>query len=134
MRPTSAFICLGEWLTEAGAPVDAAQFAGQEALIFPVVERLLNEADRYYDSAVHGISRLPFRCAWAIAAARKVYGAIGNEVRRQGPRAWEQRAGTSNLQKLGMLAGSAFTAIRASLGSGSDGPSREGLWTAPPAN
>lgn len=123
-----------DWLSEAGGPIEAQQFPGQEAAIFPVVDRLLSEADRYYDSAVHGISHLPFRCAWAIAAARKVYGAIGEEVRHQGPQAWEQRAGTSNLQKLGMLIGSAFTAMRASLGPSDDGPPRTGLWTAPPAS
>lgn len=122
-----------EWLAEAGAPIEAADFAGQEAAVFPVVDRLLGEADRYYDSAVHGIARLPFRCAWAIAAARRVYGAIGNEVRRQGPQAWKKRAGTSSLQKLGMLAGSAFTALRASVGQAEDGPPRTDLWTAPPA-
>lgn len=123
-----------EWLTQAGGPVQAEKFPGQEAAVFPVVDRLLGEADRYYDSAVHGISRLPFRCAWAIAAARKVYGAIGTEVRRQGPRAWESRAGTSTAQKLGMLAGSAFTAARASLGNSGEGPPRTGLWTAPPTS
>ena len=122
-----------DWLVEAGAPVDAADFPGQEGRIYPVVERMLTEADRYYDSAVHGINRLPFRCAWAIAAARKVYGAIGEEVRRQGPHAWENRAGTSTLQKLGMLFSSSFSAMRASLGGSGDGPPRTGLWTAPPA-
>ncbi len=123
-----------DWLIEAGAPIDADQFEGRETAIFKVVDRLLNEADRYYDSAVHGISKLPFRCAWAIAAARRVYGAIGDEVRRQGPRAWEHRAGTSKAQKLGMLAASAFTAVRASLDNSGDGPPRTDLWTAPPAS
>ena len=122
-----------DWLAEAGAPLEAAAFPGQEEKIYPVVERMLSEADRYYESAVHGINRLPFRCAWAIAAARKVYGAIGEEVRRQGARAWENRAGTSTVQKLGMLLSSSFTAIGASLGNAGEGPPRTGLWTAPPA-
>lgn len=123
-----------EWLQEAGAPLEPAAFAGNEALIFPVVDRLLAEADRYYDSALHGVHQLPFRCAWAIAAARKVYGAIGNEVRRKGADAWRERAGTSTLQKLGMLATSALTAAKASLSGSGEGPPRVGLWTAPPAN
>ncbi|TNF86316.1 MAG: phytoene/squalene synthase family protein [Gammaproteobacteria bacterium] len=121
-----------EWLAEAGAPIEPADFPGQEETIFPVVDRLLGEADRYYDSAVHGIARLPFRCAWAIAAARKVYGAIGEQVRRQGAQAWDARAGTSSLQKLGMLAGSFFTAARVSLSHADAGPPRTDLWTAPP--
>ena len=61
-----------DWLAEAGAPVDAEDFPGNEARIAAVVERLLNEADRYYDSSLHGIAQLPLRCAWAIAAARSV--------------------------------------------------------------
>ncbi len=123
-----------DWLLEAGAPAVASEFPGQEAAVFPVVDRLLGEADRYYDSAVHGINALPFRCAWAIAAARKVYGAIGEQVRRRGASAWEQRAGTSTAQKLGMLVGSAATAVRASIGTAAEGPPRTGLWTAPPAS
>jgi len=121
------------WLVEAGAPTAAAGFHGSETKIFAVVERLLDEADRYYDSAYYGISRLPFRCAWAIAAARKVYGAIGGQVRRQGPDAWRERAGTTSLQKLGMLATSGFTAAGLSLGGRHQSPPRTGLWTAPPA-
>jgi len=118
------------WLEEASAPVDPAQFPGAERALFVVVDRLLDEADRYYDSAVHGIARLPFRCAWAIAAARKVYGAIGNQVRRQGEYAWTSRAGTGTLQKLSMLITSGFTAARAVTSEG-DVPERDGLWTAP---
>jgi phytoene synthase len=121
------------WLEDAGAPTEASEFEGQEAVIYQVVARLLDEADRYYDSAVHGIARLPFRCAWAIAAARKVYGAIGDQVRRQGARAWESRAGTSKLQKVGMLITSGFTAAGASFGKSDAGPPRTDLWTAPPA-
>lgn len=121
------------WLQEAGAPTLAADFEGHEDAIFAVVARLLDEADRYYDSAVHGIARLPFRCAWAIAAARKVYGAIGEQVRHQGPRAWQTRAGTTTLQKVGMLVTSGFTAAGAVVGRDREGPPRTDLWTAPPA-
>lgn len=123
-----------EWLVEAGAPTAPADFPGSEAPIAEVVGRMLNEADRYYDSAVHGIARLPFRSAWAIAAARKVYGAIGDQVLKQGARAWESRAGTSSLQKLGMLFSSGFTAAGAGIGPVKEGPPRTGLWTAPPAS
>ncbi len=121
-----------DWLLSAGAPVAAREFEGNEEAVFQVVKRLLDEADRYYDSAVHGIARLPFRCAWAIAAARRVYGAIGDQVRSQGADAWQTRAGTTTLQKLVMLVTSGFTAAGAVLGSHGEGPPRTDLWTAPP--
>lgn len=119
------------WLADAGAPTDPEAFPGEEALLFAVVDRLLGEADRYYESAVYGIAELPFRCAWAIAAARAVYAAIGAQVRRRGANAWESRAGTSTLQKLGMLASSAVTALRLTAGASASAPRRVGLWTAP---
>ena len=120
------------WLIEAGAPTRADEFAGAEPALFKVVERVLDEADRYYASAAHGISRLPFRSAWAIAAARNVYGAIGTEVRKRGARAWETRAGTSSLQKLAMVLSGGCTAAAAAVHRGGEGPPRAGLWTAPP--
>ncbi len=123
-----------DWLLEAGAPTEPQAFAGAEAALFNVVERMLAEADRYYTSAGYGIARLPFRSAWAIAAARKVYSAIGAEVRAQGENAWRTRAGTSSLQKLGMLVSSGFTAAGAVLGDREEGPPRTGLWTAPPTH
>ncbi len=121
-----------DWLEEAGAPSDPGAFPGSEEALFRVVDRLLGEADRYSASSLQGIRRLPFRSAWAIAAARKVYGAIGRQVRRQGPGAWKARAGTTSAQKFGMSLTSAFTAAGAQLGSrgGADAP-RAGLWSAP---
>jgi phytoene synthase len=120
------------WLVEAGAPTDPTAFPGAETALFRVVSRLLDEADRYYASAEHGIGALPFRSAWAIAAARKVYGAIGETVRRRGPDAWQQRAGTSTAAKLGMLVTSAFQAAGRVYGRRwRTAPERQGLWTAP---
>jgi phytoene synthase len=121
-----------QWLEQAHAPTRAADFPGQELALSRVVARLLDEADRYYDSAVHGISQLPFRCAWAIAAARKVYGQIGLQVRRQGANAWQQRASTSSTQKLIMLLASGVTASKAVLIDRRQVvPARADLWTAP---
>lgn len=119
------------WLEAGGAPSDPKEFPGAEAQLFPVVDRLLGEADRYYTSATYGIAELPFRCAWAIAAARAVYGAIGEAVRHRGAKAWEQRAGTSAAQKVGMLLTSGLTAIRLTAKAPPDAPERAGLWTAP---
>ena len=117
--------------TTTGAPTEPAQLSGNEERVFAVVQRLLKEADRYYNSALFGIAHLPFRCAWAISAARSVYGGIGQVVLARGPSALQQRAGLSGRQKLGKLFSSLFTALRAVLfGRRQAAPSRDGLWTA----
>lgn len=119
-----------EWLREAGAPTDPARFPGNEDKVFPVVRRMLGEADRYYASALFGIAHLPFRCAWAIAAARSVYGSIGRVVVSRGARAWQERAGLSAAQKLAKLVSSLFTALGAVMfGRLKQAPPRDGLWT-----
>ncbi|MGV3652393.1 MAG: phytoene/squalene synthase family protein [Devosia sp.] len=64
---------------------------------------LLDIADRYYDSALVGMAALPPRSAWAIAAARRVYRAIGARLRSGGPSAWDRRVSTTRAQKLGLL-------------------------------
>jgi phytoene synthase len=70
-----------------------------------VAVRLLEEAEVYYRSAYAGLSELPPRSAWAIAAALRVYRAIGKEVRRRGPDAWDgRRAGTGKAEKLALVA------------------------------
>jgi phytoene synthase len=118
------------WLREAGAPTDPALFPGHEQQVFSVVKRMLAEADRYYSSSVFGIARLPFRCAWAIAAARSVYGAIGKVVLARGDQAWQQRAGLSKGAKFGRLFSSLFTALGAvSFGRLRQPPARKDLWT-----
>lgn len=71
----------GDWLAEAGVPVGAVGAAEYAGGVRAVTLRLLDEADRYYASAYYGIAALPGRSALAIAAARRVYGEIGNVVR-----------------------------------------------------
>ncbi len=61
---------------------------------------LLDVAEGYYASARTGIRNLPFRCAWAISAALKVYREIGQVLRRGGPEAWHGRVGASSFWKL----------------------------------
>lgn len=61
---------------------------------------LLDVAEAYYASARTGIRELPFRCAWAISAALKVYREIGQVLRRGGPDAWQGRVGASSARKM----------------------------------
>jgi phytoene synthase len=90
---------------------------------------LLAVADDYYASAYEGLAALPPRSAWAIAAARRVYGAIGNKLRSGGPAEWEQRISTTRNKKMGLVALSlgdvAFTRF------GRSGARRSGLWQRP---
>jgi phytoene synthase len=121
-------------LAAAGAVVTGGQRLdpAQAAHVAAVVDGLLRDADRYYDSAWHGLSALPWRSAWAVATARHVYRAIGLEVRRRGGRAWDARVSTTTSRKLaGLAAGVAdvvATRGRRPRGAGAD---RRGLWTPP---
>lgn len=64
------------------------------------VERLLDEADRYYRSADRGLLALSFRCALSVRAARLVYSAIGARLRRRRCDPFGHRAHVSTFAKL----------------------------------
>jgi len=119
-------------LADAGAVVTPGQRldAAQAPRVALVVEGLLREADRYYASAWHGLSALPWRSAWAVATARRVYRAIGLEVGRRGTRAWEARVSTSAPRKLAGLAAGVADVV-ATRGRTRPGADRRGLWTPP---
>ena len=65
-----------------------------------VARELVAAAEPFYDSARAGLPALPWRSAWAVAAARGVYREIGRKVVRAGPRAFESRAATGRAAKL----------------------------------
>jgi phytoene synthase len=117
------------WLEEEGVPVGEVQSSSRRAEVFNVTRRLLDEADRYYESAVVGLSSLPFRSAWAVATAKEVYQDIGRVIRARGAGAWDRRAATSKARKL-LLAARGLVAALASRGSAGSTP-RDGLWTRP---
>lgn len=89
-----------DWLKEAGVPLDTESFVDHTPELFSVCLRLLNEADRYYQSAVYGIGHLPPRCAWGITAAKSVYQDIGRVLRARHDQAWLKRAYTTKSRKL----------------------------------
>ncbi len=92
-----------------------------------VARELVAAAEPFYDSARAGLSALPWRSAWAIAAARGVYREIGRKVVRSGPRALQRRASTSGAEKawLALQGGGLALASR-----GRTPPPRPELWTA----
>ena len=118
------------WLDRAGVPLDEIVAPRHRKLVFGATSRLLDEADRYYRSAVVGLSSLPFRSAWAVATAKEVYQDIGRVIRRRGPTAWDRRAATSTARKLALAA----RGLRSTVASRGTPPSvgRDDLWTRPP--
>jgi 15-cis-phytoene synthase len=96
--------------------------------VFAAAAELLDEAERYYTSAQAGLPHLPFRSAWAVAAARRVYRDIGAIVRARGAAAWDTRASTSKARKLRGVALAGLDAARTRGGTGR-GCDRPGLWT-----
>lgn len=81
-------------------PDDALQRQGLHAAALD----LLDLAEKYYESAYIGMASLPPRSAWAIAAARRVYRAIGTKLRVGGPDAWNGRVSTTRNEKVALLA------------------------------
>ena len=119
------------WLQEAGVPPGHLAEPARRAAVFGVVQRLLDEADRYYLSARHGLKALPLRSAWAVATALGVYRDIGEIVRARGVAAWDQRAVVSRPRKAWRGIGGFLTALKATtLDRWSGGEPREqALWT-----
>jgi 15-cis-phytoene synthase len=90
---------------------------------------LLDVAEGYYGSASIGISALPFRSAWAIAAARRVYRDIGQKLRAGGSSAWRNRISTSKSRKVLLLGLALFEVLISRFKS--QNRAREGLWQRP---
>ncbi len=121
-----------DWLAEVGIPVEAILAPEHRAALHGVAQRLLRVAEAYYASSAVGLAELPLRCRWAVATARTVYQAIGREVERRGPHAWDTRVSTSKAQKLAAVAGGAVTALTTPITRQlTQAPARTGLWTRP---
>ncbi|MFZ1624685.1 MAG: phytoene/squalene synthase family protein [Gammaproteobacteria bacterium] len=101
------------WLAEAGISTTTLRDPANRAVVARVAARLLDEAERYYRSADCGLKALPFRSAWAVAAALGIYRAIGRLVIARGARAWDSRVVVSTPRKLGELTLGALVALRA---------------------
>lgn len=76
--------------------------------------KLVTLARQYRQSGLAGTRALRFRQRWAIHAAARIYGEIGEEVGRRGPDAWHSRVTTSAWQKLRYVAAAFVDALRKS--------------------
>jgi phytoene synthase len=123
-----------DWLEAEGiaAKPNAVADVKNRNDVAKVVRRLLIEADKYFCSSLAGLPKLGFRSAWAIATALKVYKAIGSEVIRQGPRAWDQRVSTSKAEKiLAIMYGFRKAVFAKAFGGFNEYPARDNLWNRP---
>jgi phytoene synthase len=120
------------WLQKEGVGRDMLLSPAHAAAASRLSARLVDAAEPYYESALIGIRRLPLRSAWAIAAARNVYRAIGSELVRRGERAALQRVTTSPRQKVLLAILGGLQAVSATRwGRRRPEPARVGLWTRP---
>lgn len=118
------------FLAEAGVPLREVTAPEHREKMARAVARLLDVAEPYYDQARIGMRALPLRAAAAVGAARGVYRAIGVEVRRRGPAAWDARVSTSKVQKAAFLA-QGIAAALATRVAGPPPPRPAHLWTRP---
>lgn len=120
-----------EWVRQAGIETVDAADKNQWPALHRLALHLLDHAEPYYASALSGISALPARSAWAIAAARRIYRDIGHKLRSEGPDAWNARVATAKARKVWMVALSAGDVVGSRFGRGEDGPGRAGLYCRP---
>ncbi|WP_206057172.1 phytoene/squalene synthase family protein [Nitratireductor sp. XY-223] len=120
-----------EWLDEVGLSEVSAERREQWPALHGLALRLLQHAEPYYESSYAGLSALPFRSAWAVAAARRVYREIGEVLRTRGPQAWEQRVSTSKGRKAWLLALSLGDVLTTRFRGADSGPPRNGLYKRP---
>ncbi len=74
------------------APEDDSKLRGS-------VGRLINLAERYYNSGLGGICYLPFGCQIAIHSAAVIYREIGRSIKNQDCLGWRERFYVSNKRK-----------------------------------
>lgn len=120
-----------EWLTEVGIVQVDADDPDQWPKLHRLALRLLDGAEPYYESAYWGLAALPFRSAWAVAAARRVYREIGRVLRAGGPEAWKNRVSTSKQRKIILLALALGDVIATRFKGAASGAERVGFYQRP---
>jgi phytoene synthase len=119
------------WLDEVGVRIARGRRidAGTAARLAPLVARLVAEAERYYDSAIHGIAALPGRSAWAVATARLVYRRIGRRTVARGAEALHSRTVVGGPFKMSSVVVGGWQAARLKGARTGDAPARATLYT-----
>lgn len=118
-----------DWLAAEGLTSATHMVPENRAALHRVVARLVDLAESYEASAVHGVPMLGRRQAWAVLSAGRIYGGIGRKVRELGPAALEGRTITRRREKLYAVILSAPEALIRARSPGRQAPPRKGLWT-----
>ena len=92
-----------DWLKSLRLSIQPSDLQVDPSQVFSVVRLLLFQADRYYEWGRKGLRFLPWRAAWAVASASRIYQAIGNKIIRLGPKALNQRTVVGPWAKLRFL-------------------------------
>lgn len=118
----------GEWLEQEHVSPTPDGVLAHPTETARVARRLLDAAAPYYISARLGMTRLPFRSAWAVNAAACIYRDIGTIVRARGSAAWSARASVPKPRKLALLLTAGAEVGRLKLRSSDQLPAPSGLW------
>jgi 15-cis-phytoene synthase len=119
-----------DWLAQAGVPQDGVADPANRGAIAGLARRLVEAAEPYYASARWGLRGLPFRSAWAVAAANRVYREIGVAVVARGEQAWDSRTSTSKATKIVRALEGGLMALRGvTLDRWVKPPERPALWS-----
>jgi len=112
------FFLPADWCAQAGLDIEAFLAAPAfSPAIAAVIKRLLDEAEILYRRAESGIARLPLDCRTGIAAARRIYAAIGHDVAAAGYNAIDRRARVPASRKLVLALRAAADAALLSAGA-----------------
>ncbi len=94
------------WLVEMDMPPGEHLKPPFRQRLAVLARRLASRAADYEASARLGTPALPWRSAWAVLAAARIYGAIARRVADAGEHAWDHRIRTSAGEKLVAIAAS----------------------------
>jgi len=89
-----------EWLVEEDIEPGQHTKPHHRQELADMAAKLVVLMDRHARASKLGAARLPFRSRWAVLSATRIYTAIGHEVRRLGPAAWDHRVYISKPAKL----------------------------------
>lgn len=120
-----------DWLASVDLSPTSFAFPPHRRQLARLVARLVFAAEEYEASAAWGTAALPWRSAWAVLAAARIYGDIGRRVRDLGAPGLDSRVVTSRGEKLRAVAAALPAALRRKSRHPLPGPARDGLWTMP---
>ncbi len=118
-----------EWLAAEGLSAADPCRPDHRAALHRVVSRLVDLAERYENSAAHGVPALRHRQAWAVLSAAHIYGDIGRKVRGRGPEALAGRTVTRRREKLFAVVAAFPQALWRRHVRAAPPGDRTGLWT-----